>query len=144
MPTSNTNTSARRCPPPKAVWWIVTIPVADWEVPSVCPEPVAFMCGQKEEGGETGYTHWQVYVCLKRQSRMGPLKALFGRTAHLEPTKSDAARAYCLKEDTAIAGSRFHLGEEPIRRNNGQDWALIKTAAKLGHLDDIPDDIYIR
>jgi len=141
MPRSLTNKPAR--------WWIATIPVASgWMVPTNLVDPLVFICGQQEIGSQgeegTGYAHWQVYLAFSRNVRMGPVKAICGETSHVEPTKSDAARAYCTKEDTSVPGTRFNMGEEPFRRNVGTDWAAVKKSARLGNLDEIPDDIYIR
>lgn len=63
---------------------------------------------------------------------------------HAEPTRSDAALAYVWKEDTAVDGTRFELGQQPTVRGRDTDWATIRDNARGGRLDDIPADVYVR
>jgi len=69
---------------------------------------------------------------------------MFGQEAHAELTRSDAARAYVVKEDTAIAGTRFKLGQQSTRRNSKTDWDLVKSQAKEGRIDDIESGVYVQ
>jgi hypothetical protein len=55
-----------------------------------------------------------------------------------------AASDYCLKDDTAVPGTRFYLGRKPVRRNSSKDWDAIKQSAISGDLESIPSDVYIR
>lgn len=128
--------------PEQARYWLLTIPHADF-LPYLPPN-VAYIRGQLESGSDTGYLHWQVLVILQRKLRLGGLKELFGRTVHAEPSRSNAADEYVWKEDTRIAGTQFELGSRPIKRGNALDWERIRNDAKLGRLDAIPGDIYIR
>lgn len=124
----------------QARYWILTIPRADW-VPAL-PEGVTYLVGQPERG-ETGYEHWQIMAAFSSKKSLGQVKAIFGRTAHCEPTRSDAARAYVNKEATRD-GEPFEFGELPIRRNAGADWDRIKSMAKAGEIDQVPSDVFIR
>jgi len=61
----------------------------------------------------------------------------------VEPSRSDAARAYVHKEDTRD-GDQFEFGQLPCNRNSSTDWERVKELAKSGELDAIPSDIYVR
>lgn len=93
--------------------------------------------------GESGYRHWQVMAVFRNKITLVGAKRSFPSSAHLEPTRSDAARAYVHKEATRD-GEIFEFGQLPVRRNNGHDWAGIKELAKKGQIDEIPADVYIR
>lgn len=107
-------------------YWICTIPRGEWESPEELPVGVQFVCGQVERGEETGYEHWQVLVCFESNKRLSGVKRWFGSEGiHAELAKSQAAREYCQKEDTAIANTRFTFGEFPVRRNSKLDWDIV-------------------
>lgn len=91
-----------------------------------------------------GYRHWQLVVGFARKLRLAGVKDVFGRTCHAEPTKSKAAIDYVHKDDTAVADTRFTLGQLPVSRGRSQDWERVRDDAKCGRLDDIPGDIYVR
>lgn len=88
-------------------YWLLTIPHADF-LPYL-PEPVQYIRGQLELGGETGYLHWQVLVSFKTKCRLAFVKKLFGDSCHAEPSRSAAANEYVWKQDTAVAGTQFQL-----------------------------------
>jgi len=91
-----------------------------------------------------GYGHWQLCVGFKRKLRLAGVKAIFGRTCHAEPTRSEAAIAYCHKDDTAVPNTRFTLGQLRVSRSRSKDWDRIRDDAKCGQLDAVPSDVYIR
>lgn len=130
------NTSA------KAKYWIATIPQHLF-VPYL-PTQLAFIHGQLETAPTTSYLHWQLFFITKQQCRLSALKKIFGDGAHFEPTRSEAAEDYCLKDDTAVLGTRFSLGTKPLKRNCPKDWDEILCAAKESRFEDIPADVYIR
>jgi len=125
-------------------YWLLTIPAASWNPPTSLPAEFTFIKGQKEVGGETGYEHWQVVVCLKSKKRLTGIKALFTSDTHAELSRSAAANQYVFKDDTAVAGTRFELGNSPKKRNSAEDWNAIWESAKSGNLMEIPADIRIR
>ncbi len=125
----------------QARFWILTIPHADF-LPYLPPN-VDYIRGQLERG-DGGFLHWQIVVHFPRKLRLRGVKSIFGDTSHAEPTRSDAAREYVWKDDTAINNTRFELGSPPIRRGVGNDWEAVRNNAKRGRLDDIPGDIYCR
>lgn len=127
-------------PTVQARYWILTIPRDDWE--PCHPEGVQYLCGQPEVG-ESGYRHWQLMVSFPRKVSLRSVKEKFTRTTHAEPTRSDAARAYVLKEDTRD-GQQFEFGTLSLRRNDSTDWEAVKTMAKEGKIDEVPADIYVR
>lgn len=124
-----------------AQWWMLTIPKDKWE-PSLS-EGIKYLKGQHEIGKD-GYSHWQVVVCLASKQRLTGAKKLFPKEAHLEPTRSKAANEYVWKKETAQEGSQFELGKKPMKRNDPNDWEIIKQSAKDGNLDEIPGDIFVR
>lgn len=123
-------------------YWILTIPHHAY-LPYLNPA-CNWVKGQLEEGGRTGFRHWQLVVAFKRSVRLSGVKAVFGPAAHAEPTRSEAAADYVWKDDTAIPNTRFELGKKPLKRNNKEDWGVILDSAKRGRLDDIPPDIVVR
>jgi len=134
-PVSNTMASQNR-------YWLLTIPqhlFTPYLPPNAC-----FIRGQLEKGDNTAYLHWQVYIHFKRAIRLAAVKKTFGEGIHAEPTRSAAAEEYVTKDATAIAGTRFQLGDKPLKRNCPTDWDMVKSAAQSGDFDKIPSDIYVR
>jgi len=125
----------------QARFWLLTIRHADF-LPYL-PPTVDYIRGQLERG-DGGFLHWQLIVHFQRKIRLRGVKAIFGDSAHAEPTRSDAAREYVWKDDTAIDNTRFELGNIPVRRGVSTDWNAVRESAKRGRLDDIPADIYCR
>lgn len=128
-------------PSPKAVYWILTIPHADF-LPFL-PQQCNYIRGQLELA-QSGFLHWQIIIILKQQSRLAAVKAIFGQTTHAEPTRSSAAEQYVWKDDTAVPNTKFELGTKPVQRGTSKDWEAIRESAKCGRLDDIPADVYVR
>lgn len=126
----------------QARYWLLTIPHAYFT--PYCPPTIAYVKGQLELGGGTGYLHWQLLVVAKRKLRLGGIKSIFGNEVHAEPSRSDAANQYVWKEDTRVAGTQFELGVLPMQRSKDQDWDAVRDAAKRGRLDDIPGDLFCR
>lgn len=88
----------------QARYWLLTIPHADF-LPFL-PPTVEYIAGQLERGGATGYLHWQLVVSFSRKVRLGGVKSVFGQSCHAEPTRSNAARAYVHKDESAIRETR--------------------------------------
>ena len=127
----------------QARYWLLTIPAQSWS-PSVLPSGVVWLRGQQEVGEGTGYTHWQLFAAFDKKTRLAGVKAVFTNDAHCEPSRSVAAEAYVFKEDTAVAGTRFELGQKKLVRSNAADWQRVKDLAKSGRIDDIEPDIFVR
>lgn len=123
-------------------FWLLTIPAHAF-VP-YCPPTVQHIKGQLEAGNEGGYLHWQIIVCFVKKVRLQAVKDTFGQGIHAELSRSAAANEYVHKEDTAVAGTRFELGNLPIKRNSKEDWDRIRQCARTGELDTVPSDIYIK
>lgn len=124
-------------------WWIITMSVAEnpnWQ-PSL-PEGVAYAKGQQEEGA-SGFIHWQMVIHMARNSRRAAVVRAFPG-CHAELTRSQAALAYVWKDDTAVAGTRFELGAQPVKRHSKPDWDRVWEAAKAGDLDSIPASIKVQ
>lgn len=128
----------------QGIFWLLTIPKQDWAPPETLPDWCSWIKGQEEKGNHTGYYHWQVIVAFKSKRSLRQVKSLFGRTAHCELSRSDAADGYVWKEDTRVEGTQFELGAKPIRRNSKVDWELVWTAAKSGKMEPIPAHIRVQ
>lgn len=114
----------------QGVYWLLTIPHHDF-LPYL-PPGITFLKGQLERGDNTGYVHWQLLAVCSRSRRLGWIKDTFGASAHAELTRSAAADDYVWKDATAIANTRFSLGEKPFKRNNKHDWDRIFELARTG------------
>lgn len=127
----------------QAAWYILTIPVNDWNPPSECPPGIDYIKGQKEIG-EGGYHHWQIVAHYKKKVRLRGAKEHWPTTSHLEPTRSESAVDYVWKEETRVEGTQFEIGRKPVNRKKPADWDQIWESAKVGRIEDIPADIRIR
>jgi len=124
----------------QGIYWIGTIPRADWE--PCLPEGISYLRGQPEIG-ESGYRHWQILVACQRKQSLRGIRTIFAGVGHWELSRSNAADAYVWKEDTRD-GEPFEFGERPFKRNSATDWDQIRVDACTGAFDDIPSDILIR
>lgn len=125
-------------------FWILTIKQSSWNPPTELPEGVAFLKGQLERGDQSGYLHFQLVVAFRKAVSLAACKRTFCNDAHCEPSRSAAANEYVHKDETAVPGSRFEIGELPLKRNSKTDWAIIKQKAQDNKLDEIDADILIR
>lgn len=121
-------------------WFLLTIPREEWT--PCLPTGVTYLRGQPELG-VSGYCHWQVLAYFASKVSLSAAKRSFPTTAHLEPSRSEAAAAYVWKEDTRD-GEPFEFGIQPICRNRAADWERVKSLAKQGDLESIPADLYVR
>lgn len=139
----NGNSSARR----QGRYWLCTLPAQDEDretlvFPHSLPDSCAYICGQLEEGLESGYLHWQFLVCFKRKVSLRSLQESFPG-GHYELSRSRAAEEYVCKEATRVGDSNFLLGERPIRRNSGEDWERVWELAVSGKFLEIPANIRV-
>lgn len=123
-------------------FWILTIP--HHEYTPYLPTELCYVRGQLECSNTTQFLHWQLVARTTSKVRLTAIKKLFGNAAHAEPTKSKAANDYVWKDDTAVPGTRFELGELPLKRNCPKDWDLILEHAKQQRFDSIPADVQLR
>lgn len=128
----------------QARYWLLTIPENDFDPSTFQNNHVGHLTGQLEIGSESGFRHWQLVASFKKKIRLLGVKSHFGQTAHCEPTRSDAARAYVHKEDTAVPGTRFTHGSLPIRRQSAADWEEVWRHAQAGNLLSIPANIRVQ
>jgi len=120
--------------------WILTIPYAAF-VPFL-PDSCSYIRGQREIG-ESGFDHWQIVVFFKRTIRLTGVTKVFGKY-HAEGVVSrDDALKYVWKDASAVSGSRFELGELPVRRNCAKDWESVWALAKAGDLESIDKGILV-
>lgn len=129
-------------PAKQARYWLLTIPFEDFTpyLPSDC----SWIRGQLEEGSDTGYLHWQIFVAFKAKCTLSRVKLLFGDKCHGEASRSKAAEEYVFKDDTAVAGTRFDLGKKPMDRSSSKDWDSIVSSAREGDFSSIPGDVLVR
>lgn len=124
-------------------YWMLTIPKNSYKPWNDCPEHISYVKGQLEIG-QGGYEHWQILAVYKKKIRMRGVKQDFTQQAHCEPSRSAAADKYVWKEETAVAGTRFEIGEKPFKRNCKTDWDVVKQKAINGNIDDIDPQVYIQ
>lgn len=96
---------------PQAKRWMLTIPAAEYSKEQVEAALASYTyVGQLEEGEETGYVHWQVYVDNPTGIRFSTLKNKLP-TAHLEQAQAEAKACveYVTKESTS-KGVRIRRG----------------------------------
>ena len=126
----------------QGIFWLATIPAADWVPPGELPAGLQWIRGQRELG-DGGFEHWQ--VCMATRAKCGLLgaKSFLAPTAHVELSRSDAASAYVWKEATRVADSQFELGAKPFLRSSGVDWQSVWENAKKGDLDAIPPQVRV-
>lgn len=111
-------------------------------------DKVAYAVGQLEIGENTGHEHLQFYVQLNRSQRLNWLKAQISDKAHWEQSKGspEQARAYCMKEETRVAGP-WEVGlwaKQGQTRGLAQAVELVKGGAPLKTVaEDLPE-VYIR
>lgn len=155
QPSFNATSSSIRTTSKQHQYWIFTIPDPGFDYvitqaafkDLVEPTELAYIRGQLESGAISEYLHWQVVGYFSRKVSFTRAKSLFskhfGDGIHLEPTRSDAARQYVWKDDTAISGTRFEFGQLPVRVNSKVDWSLVRSSALSGDFTSIPDRIFI-
>lgn len=90
-------------PAASARFWIGTIFVAnetraskEWFESLLGKHSIVFLSGQLERCGTTGRLHYQILVGFSKPQRRRALNTHVGN-GHWEPTRSEAARAYCHK-----------------------------------------------
>jgi len=125
----------------QGIFWLLTIPENDYTPKE--HEECQWSKGQLEEGKEDGYKHWQFVIALRRKGSLSSVKLIFGRSAHAELSRSEAANAYVDKEETRVEGTQFEFGTKPIRRNSKVDWESVWASAKSGDVDSIPAHVRI-
>jgi len=127
-------------PAQQARYFLLTIPSHDF-LPYL-PPGVAYIKGQLEQGAG-GFVHWQILVAFPKKVTCSKVKEIFGRSTHVEITRSEAANDYVWKEDSRI-GHQFELGRLSLKRNSEKDWDLIRANAEQGKFSEIPSDVFIR
>lgn len=80
--------------------------------------------GQKEQGGKTGYTHFQVYVENKNPIKFSTLQSKLPR-CHFEKRQGSKIQAwdYCTKEESRVSGPYGNLDRDELEkgtRNRGE------------------------
>lgn len=125
------------------VYWLCTLPHHTWT--PWLSEDLSFCAGQLEEGKETGYLHWQVLFCFSKKVTVWHLRRNYpgGWYGPSDAKKFKKALEYVHKQDTAVAGTQFELGELPFSRNSKRDWDVIREAAISGAFDRIPAQVFV-
>lgn len=129
--------------PSQGRYYLLTIPLTFEFDPSTLPEGVVWMKGQQEIGEETGYEHWQVMVCFKKKLRPGGVRKIFPNCHNEIVMSLEACEDYVWKDETSVQGTRFEIGQKPLKRNNAKDWDTIRQYAQEGKLNEIDSSVYI-
>lgn len=124
----------------QGIFWILTIP--QHEFTPFLPPQCSYIIGQLEQGGQTGYSHWQVMVSFKQKQSIHGVRSVFGNV-HAELSRSSAADSYCQKEETRVHGTSFELGSKPISRNSKVEWESVWTSAKSGNFTTVPAHVRV-
>lgn len=95
---------------------------------------VMYTCHQWEQGEQTGAKHVQGYIYFKNAREMAAVKRKLGETVHLEAAKGSAKqnRAYCSKDETAIAGTFKEHGNLPTQGQRSDLTKVAKTIKEHG------------
>lgn len=104
--------------------WIITIPEHDHTREEIIESLGVYtsLVGQLEQGHQTGYRHWQLYIEHKTPISFQTLKNKLPR-AHIEPRRGSKAQAYayCMKEDSRIDDQDpIILGEIDLTDHSGR------------------------
>lgn len=119
---------------PKAKYWCFTYnnPTPDDVIQ--LGAGILYITWQVERGAQ-GTPHYQGYFECAGSHKLSEAKDLLGlgRKAHLQPSRSEAAIAYCHKEDTRLDGP-WELGRKPkpIRRGERTELTAIGERIKGG------------
>jgi len=73
-----------------------------WKVPTELEEDWVYTEGQ-EEMGEGGFIHYQFVLVLKKKTTLKAMQRRYPGV-HWEPSRSDAANAYCSKPESRVPG----------------------------------------
>ena len=130
----------------QGIFWIFIVPAPNelcgkMASQSELPEGVVWATGQLERGDQTDYEHYQICVAFSKKVSLAGVRRVFG-AVHAELSRSEAAAAYCTKEETRI-GQPFELGAKPFRRNNKVDWEQVWVSAKSGDVESIPASVRV-
>jgi len=134
----------------QGVFWFITAPYPNaWF--DALPDPgtpwdnrdgITWVKGQREKGHGTGFEHYQAVLGFDQKVSLAGVTRVLGTGIHAELTRSRAAEAYCVKEDTRV-GQPFEFGAKPFRRNSKTDWNACWNAATVGDLMQIPANVRI-
>jgi len=125
----------------QGIYWVLTVPHHLF-LPYLPPN-CAWVRGQLELG-TGGYLHWQIVLALRKKGSLSTIKTTFGDGLHAELSRSESANDYVWKDETAVIGTRFELGERAFKRNDPKDWDAIWTLAASGDLLAIPAQIRVQ
>lgn len=95
--------------------------------------------GQLEKGEKEGTLHFQFITFLKDNMRLSALKKV-NKDIHWEPSRSEAANKYVMKEETRVDGP-WEFGSEPKfgapKKKEKIDWEDVWNKACEGRINEI-------
>lgn len=109
---------------------------------------ITYCVAQLEKGKESGHTHLQGYVELKKHCFLSQVKSKISPTAHWEIRRGtrDEARIYCRKDDTRIDGpweyGEWIEGERGQGKRSDLD-SVVERIRDGGTIKDVADDFPI-
>lgn len=126
----------------QGIFWLLTIPFAQWHQPTCLPPQLSWIRGQQEIG-ESGYHHWQLIVGFRQKASLRAVKVCFGNSCHGELANSSAADEYVWKDATRVEGTQFEFGVKTINPSTKTDWDQVWARATAGDLLAIPANIRV-
>lgn len=95
--------------------------ITSWEeTPPVFDDSMIYLNYQQELCPTSNRLHWQCFVKCKNSVQIRYFKKRFGASCHVEQVKVDnGASEYCLKDETAVEGTRREFGEKPVLNKGG-------------------------
>ena len=116
--------------PSSARDWLLTLPKQSCESASRLQQiftdlAVVSAVFQLEQGEQTSYEHWQIFIRFRHQKRFTTLKRQLVSaglaTAHIEPRRGSVAQAvaYCSKTATRIAGPYYFGDSIDVKDHQG-------------------------
>lgn len=106
--------------------WILTLPAAEYNETDVLKGLGMYqgVVGQLEQGDDTGYRHWQVYVEHSSPIKFQTLRNRFPK-GHFEPRRGSKRQAYeyVTKDDSRVIGEdacRIETGTIDLKEQQGK------------------------
>jgi len=142
-PQGTTTTTRTKKLPAQARYWLGTIHTAH----GVFVPPTELRGGSsllvwlrgQQEIGEGGTVHWQLFAAFSKKCRLAKVISEVCN-GHWEPSRSEAAEAYVWKDETAVEGTRFEIGQKTFNPANAADWTRIRDLAKGGRIDTLLEE----
>lgn len=121
---------------PQARGWLLTLPAAEYDRQTVERELAPYpYVGQLEEGSETAYRHWQIYIENPSAIRFSTLRRAFPK-GHFEQRRGSRQQAYeyCTKAESRVV-------EEPPLSNRADELDLHERRGQRRDIEQIHTEL---